>query len=318
MNVLQHLSEIVADLVRNDPRRIVLGEDVIDGGMLGLTRGVAADETLRDRLVSTPLTPASTFAHAAGLAMAGRRPLVVLPSTTALLEGLAGLREACLLPWRTGNSRRVPLLIVAPTGPGFSLGGDASDGIEGVLSRLPDLRVLCAGQSQDVGAWLSAAAELANEEGPTALLLPRRLLLRELAEAPSPDLPDGPERAQVVRSGDAATVFAWGETVELAIAAVERSSVDATVVDVGCLAPLDRDTLVEQANATGKIVIAHGSDRAIAAELAALFADRGILHLDAPVTRVGGTEDPVTPGGELAVLPAVDRLAQAIEDVANY
>lgn len=315
MNVLQHLSDVVADLVRGDPRRIVLGEDVIDGGLLGLTRGVAADEALRDRLVSTPLTPASTFAHAAGLAMAGRRPLVVLPSTTALLEGLAGLREACLLPWRTGNSRRVPLLIVAPTGPGFSLGGDASDGIEGVLSRLPDLRVLCAGQPQDAGAWLTAAAELANDEGPTALLLPRRLLLRELVDPPTHDLPDGP---QVVRSGGAATVFAWGETVELAVAAVERASVDATVVDVGRLAPLDCDALVEHANATGKIVIAHGSDRAIAAELAALFADRGILHLDAPVTRVGGTEDPVAPGNEMAVLPPVDRLAQAIQDVADY
>lgn len=315
MNVLQHLSDVVADLVRGDPRRIVLGEDVMDGGMLGLTRGVAGDEALRDRLVATPLTPASTFAHAAGLAMAGRRPLVVLPSTTALLEGLAGLREACLLPWRTGNSRRVPMLIVAPTGPGFSLGGDASDGIEGVLSRLPDLRVLCAGQPQDAGAWLTAAAELANEEGPTALLLPRRLLLRELSDPPTHDLPYGP---QVVRSGGAATVFAWGETVELALAAVERASVDATVVDVGCLVPLDRDALVEQANATGKIVIAHGADRAIAAELAALFADRGILHLDAPVTRVGGTEDPVTPGGEMAVLPPVDRLAQAIQDVADY
>ena len=160
-----------------------------------------------------------------------------------------------------------------------------------------------------------AAAELANEEGPTALLLPRRLLLRELSDPPTHDLPDGP---RVIRSGGAATVFAWGETVELAVAAVERASVDATVVDVGRLAPLDADALVEQANATGKIVIAHGSDRAIAAELAALFADRGILHLDAPVTRVGGTEDPVTPGGEMAVLPPVDRLAQVIQDVADH
>ena len=150
------------------------------------------------------------------------------------------------------------------------------------------------------------------------MLLPRRLLLRELTQPPAHDLPDGPEQAHVIRSGQAATVFAWGDTVELAMAAVERASVDATVVDVGCLAPLDRDTLVEQANATGKIVIAHGSDQAIAAELAALFADRGILHLDAPVTRVGGSEGPVTPGGELAALPPVERLAQAIQSVADY
>ncbi|MEM6995711.1 MAG: transketolase C-terminal domain-containing protein [Myxococcota bacterium] len=318
MNVLQHLAEVVAGLLREDNRRIVLGEDVIDGGMLGLTRAVAADAELRERLIATPLTPSVTFAHAAGLALGGRRPLVVLASTTALLEGLAGLREACVMEWRTAQARRVPMLIVAPCGPGFSIGGDASDGIEGVLSRVRGIRVLCAGQAGDAGAWLRAAAELADAEGPTVLLLPRTLLLRELNDPPRHDLGRGPIEAHAVRDGNSATVFAWGESVELALAATERAGVDAAVIDVGCLCPLDRDGLAAHARATGKLVIAHGSDRAVAGELAALFADEAILHLDAPVTSVGGAAGPVSAGGEAAALPSVDRLAQAIVSVAEY
>lgn len=318
MNVLQHLSGLVAELLREDDRRIVLGEDVIDGGMLGLTRAVASDEALRSRLVATPLTPSVVFAHAAGLALGGRRPIVVLASTTALFEGLAGLREACMLGWRTGQARSVPMLIVAPCGPGFSLGGDAGDGIEGVLCRLPGLRVLMAGRAQDAGAWLNAAALQADTEGPTVLLLPRRLLLRELSGTANATLTGGPTEAQLVRQGTTATVFAWGETVEIALAAVARTGTDTAVIDVGCLAPLDKDALVSHACATGKIVIAHGSDQAVAAELAALFADQAILHLDAPVTRIGGTSGPTTPGGEAAALPSVDRLAEAIVSVTEY
>lgn len=318
MNVLQHLAEVVGDLLGEDDRRLVLGEDVIDGGMLGLTRAVAGNEQLRERLVATPLTPSVTFAHAAGLAMGGRLPIVVLASTTALLEGLAGLREACLLGWRTAAARRVPMLIIAPSGPGFSLGADAADGIEGVLSRLPDIRVLCASQAEDAGAWLRAAAQTAESEGPTVLLLPRTMLLRELTEPAAHTLDREPDGAHALRTGEAVTVFAWGETVSLSLAAVERSEVDATVVDVGCLAPLDIDGLVEHASATGKIVIAHGTDQAVAAELSALFADRCILHLDAPITRVGGHSGPVTAVGEAAALPSVDRIATAIRTVADY
>jgi len=318
MNVLQHLADVVADLLREDDRRVVLGEDVAEGGMLGLTRGASADEALRDRLVTTPLSPTVTFAHAAGLALAGRLPIVVLASTTGLFEGLAGLREACLVGWRTAQARDVPMLVVVPYGPGFSLGDDATDTAEGIVSALPNLRVLCASDAVDAGAWLRAAADSVATEGPTVLLLPRTLLLRELAEPATHSLSREPGEAHVVRTGAAATVFAWGATVGRVLAAVERTGVDATVVDVGCLSPLDRDGLVEQACATGKIVIAHGSDPTVAAELAALFADLAILYLDAPVTRVGGVQGPVTGADESAALPTVERLAEALRHVAEY
>lgn len=319
-NGLAHLAEVVAELLRSNPAHVVLGEDVLDGGMLGLSRVAAQDEALRERLLPTPLVPGVAIAHAAGLALGGRRPILVLPSTTALLEGLAALREAAVMGWRTAQARRVPLVVVAPSGPGFSTGGDAADGVEGVLGALPGVRVLMAGRVEDLGAWLRVAASDAEDHGPTVLLLPRTLLASDLAEVPTHDLGRDAATPEEVRPGRAATVFAWGETVALAVAAAEHSGSDARVVDVGCLSPLPREALVEHARATGKIVIAHGpgaSDR-IAAELAALFADRAILHLDAPITRVGGTALPLAPHAERAALPSVERLADAIRDVARY
>lgn len=318
MNVLQQLAAVTKQIVAKDGRYVVLGEDVLDGGMLGLTRLIAADPELAPRLVATPLTPSVCFAHAGGLAAGGARPIVVLASTTALLEGLAGLREACLLPWRTAGSRRCPLLIVAPHGPGFSLGADAGDGVEAIAATLPGLRILVASSAELAGALLEDAAAMADQEGPTLLLLPRALLLTELGPTPQDEPPTVAGHARVVRDGAAATVFAWGASVGLALAAVERAGIDAAVVDVASLAPLDREGLLAAARATGKIVIVHGNDRGVASELAALFADQAILTLDAPVTRVGGNDGPVSPANEGTALPGVDRIATAIRSVAEY
>src|SRR5690606_1153658 len=130
--LLEHLARTLTTLLREDERRIVLGEDVADGGLLGLTREAAADPKLATRLVGAPLSPVTALAQAAGAALGGSRPIVVLPSATSLVEGLAGLREAALLGWRLGTP--VPLLVLTPCGPGFGLGGDAADAIETLLT----------------------------------------------------------------------------------------------------------------------------------------------------------------------------------------
>ena len=86
MNALVALSETCAQLLREDPTRVMLGEDVLDGGMLGLSRIAAQDEKLREQLLATPLTNNGIFAHAAGLALGGRKPILALPSAGSLLE----------------------------------------------------------------------------------------------------------------------------------------------------------------------------------------------------------------------------------------
>ncbi len=318
MSVLESLSERVADLLREDERRVLVGEDAADGGMLGLSRVAAGDPGLRSRILSTPLVPASLAAHAAGLAAGGQHPIVLLADVGALVEGFAGLREAASWSWRN-DGLAVPLCFVAPCGPGLSLGGLATEAPEAVLARVPGLHVLCAGQAEDMGAWLRAAVEHAATEGPTVLLLPRRLLLG-VAGTQAHDLGRSPTAAYAVREGTAATVFAWGDALGIALEAATLSGVDATVIDVGSLAPLPLTELETHARATGKLVVVHSGPRVggLGAELAAHFADTAILHLDAPILRVTGADAPRSAADEDAALPAVAEVAEAITRVASY
>jgi pyruvate/2-oxoglutarate/acetoin dehydrogenase E1 component len=248
------------------------------------------------------------------MAVGGVRPIVLMPGAGALVEGLAALREAA----RPGQ-RSAPLLFVAPVGPGFGLGQLGVEGPEAILARVRGLRVLVAGKPEEAGALLRAAAEFWAGETPTVLLIPRALALQTITPTDT-GLARPFAAAHAVREGTEATVFAWGECVGLAEAAVARSGHDVGVVDVECIAPLPRAELIEQAKITGKIVIAHSGPRehGIGAELAALFADEAILHLDAPITRVSGLDAPLPAVDEAQATPSLEALTTAITHAATY
>lgn len=336
MSVLAPLGRLIAELLREDPRRCLLGEDVQSGGMLGLSRAAAEDEDLRPRLLGSPLTGVAHVAHAGGLALAGLRPIALLSSSTALLEALAAVRELGRLCWRRGDQGALPVLFVAPNGPGFGIGGEAAESVESTLAAVPGLELWCAGRAEELCGFLRSAANFDGDEqraiqGPRVLLIPRSVIVRDLNLDIDLDaaLPRSP--SAVLREGQHATVFAWGEALEPALVAAEVCAADddpisSTVVDLGRLAPLDQALLVEQANATGKIVIAHAGPRrgGLGAELAALFADRSILHLDAPVIRVCGEFDGELHDGLVAgheehrASPTASAIAQAITQVVHY
>ncbi|GEM_PF-1250742 len=356
MSALRHLSSLVAALLREDERRCLMGEDVRNGGMLGLSKAAAEDEDLRPRLLGSPLTNAAQVVHAGGLALAGLRPIVLLPSSSALLEALAALRELGRLPWRRGgrhaegdpqdgngngesepDEHPLPVLFVAPNGPGFGLGGEASESVEASLAGVPGLELWSAGRVEDLCPYLRSAADFdaATSDRIRVLLLPRSVLVTEL-EPPEGETeveisaPLGRPPTATLRAGDRATVFAWGASVGPALRAAERCAAgsddapgfEVRVVEVGRLAPLDEDLLVEAADATGKLVIAHSGPRShgLGAELAALFAERSILHLDAPVLRVCGDLDSSSSTGhaESSASPTSAAIAAALHTVVHY
>lgn len=323
MSVLSRLARLCAELLREDPRRVVLGEDVASGGLLGLTRAAAEDEALRPRLLGAPLVPAAAIAHATGLALAGLRPLMILPSATALLEGYAALRELARLRLAGGGERGAPVVFLAPSGPGFGLGGDGAESCEDALCAVAGLRVIALGRADEAVATVRAAAASAIEPGdpPTVVLLPRALLLEadSDADAAADARPRPLGAARLVREGDACTVFAWGGATALALRAADASGHAAAVVDLGGLQPLDGAAVIDAAARTGKVVIVHQGPRsAVAAEVAALCADRAILHLDAPILRVGGEGGPLVAPAEAAALPAEAAVIAAIQAVVTY
>lgn len=316
MNTMEAMSIGLADLLRDDPRRVLLGEDVASGGMLGWSRACVDDPELRARVVSTPLMPATMAAHAGGLALAGLRPIVLLPSAAALVESFAALREIGLVAARSGGDRTAAVLFVAPCGPGFGLGDDAGSAIESTLARLTGVRVFSVGRASDVVRRLADAAAFAEAEEPTVLLVPRLLLATVHDDEPTAE-PTTP--VQVARAGRTITVFTWGEALGPVLAACDDAEVDATVIDVVRLSPLDRDALVEHARDTGRIAIVHAGDRAcgLGAEIAALVAEHAVHYLDAPVLRLCGDDGPHAPADEMRCLPSTDRIASALRELAS-
>ncbi len=317
MNALEALSGVCARLLSTHPDAVMLGEDVRDGGMLGLSRAAAQDPELRERLLGTPLSNGGLFAHAAGLALGGRRPIVALPSGGALLEGLSKLREIAALAWQSGGSSRPGILILAPTGPGFGLGGEASVSPESMLAELPGVRVVTPAAASELGAMIEAAYAC-SDEGPTIVALPRTILLEEI-EAFDEQLEGELGQARVLQSGEDATLFAWGACVPLARQALEHVDASIELVDVRSLSPLDDATLEAAAAKTGKLVIAHAGARThgLGAELAARFADAAIWSLDAPVQRVTGARGPFDATHEFQRLPRVEAIVDALVRVTG-
>lgn len=317
MNVIAAMAQGLVELLREDSRRVLLGEDVATGGMLGLSKPAVEDETLRARVISLPLLPATMAAHAGGLALAGLRPIVLLPTAHALLEGLAGLREVASISGRTGGERSAPVLFVVPVGPGFGIADDGSDGIDAVLARIPGLRVFTVGRSSDVGAWLADAAAFTDAEEPAVLLVPRMLLAAVVDDATPPR--GACPSTTVVHAGSGATIFTWGDALSVVLAACESSAVTPTVIEIHRLHPLDADAIVEAARDTGRVAIAHGGGGGpgIASELAALVAERAIYYLDAPVLRVSGDGGPLVASEELRALPSMTAIAAALEELVS-
>ncbi|MGB1700741.1 MAG: hypothetical protein ACPHRO_12345, partial [Nannocystaceae bacterium] len=179
--------------------------------MLGLTRIAMNDEQLVDRLLGLPLTSTAGLSHAAGLAIGGARPMVLMPSVAGLVEGLTALRETTRFSKRYDTERSLPLLLVAPCGPGFGLGGDAAMDAVSHLTCVDGLRVLVGSDPSEFPELLRAAASFDAGESPTVLLLPRNLLLREMEAAPGEALDErGIDQVRTLERGDALTVFSWG------------------------------------------------------------------------------------------------------------
>lgn len=314
---LDILAQSLEKTLEGDSSVVVLGEDVAHGGNYGLTLPASQRPELAKRLLATPLTTTSLLAHAGGLALGGKQPIVLLGGVSDLLDGLAGLREMGRYNWSGGDTRACPMVVLVPVGPGMDEHDDASESPEQILASIPGIRVLTLGESREVPALFpTALQEAQSSESPVVVLIPRSLLL-----APAVEHPDASpfSTISVHKVGSRATVYCWGGCVPATLLACEELE-DVSVVEVHQLAPLDHDALVAHAERSGRILVVHAGrpENSISAQLAATLADEAILHLDAPVRRLSGPSDWLLPHDDAAAAPSVAAIAQAIEETIHY
>ncbi len=267
------LRAVLEDALAHDDDLVIVGESVGNGGGLaGTTRGLR-ERFGPARVVEVPVADRAAVGFAVGLALGGRTVVVELSSTGRLPAVLEALAEACAIAAK--GEFRVPLVLRVPYGD--EAGERIDRPLGDLLAGVPGLTVACGADTATMTGLLRAAL---RRGGPTLLLEPRALYA-ERGEASDAT----PLAARVLRAGRHVTVAAWGGGVRAALAAADTlagEGIEVEVIDLVTLAPLDRATLSAQVRATGRLVVAHPEDAALAERVLRLGLHEAFLYLEAP------------------------------------
>lgn len=263
---------------------VLLGETVGRmGGHAGTTTGLLATHG-PDRVRDLPVSDRGTLGLALGLALAGKRPVVELAGTHRLLAGLEVLAEAAAIASRRDFA--APLVVRVPYG---TEAGATDAPIGPALARIPGLTVVCASDAGTAAGLLRSAL---TAQGPVVLLEPR-VAMNERSAVGTEALPF---TARTLRSGDHVTIAAWGNGVEPALQAAESlasEGLSAEVLDLVALSPIDRDTLAASIQRTGRLVVVHPDDPALADAARAIGLDEAFLFLESPLARASEAPEAV-------------------------
>ena len=298
-----------------DPRVIVMGEDIGRyGGTYAVTRGLL-DEFGPERVRDTPLSESGFVGAGVGAAMNGLRPIVEIMTVNFSLLALDQLvNGAALMRHMSGGQLNVPLVVRMATGAGRQLAAQHSHSLEGWFAHVPGLRVIAPATIDDARWMLASALTL-----PDPVILFEHVGLYALeGELAEPGGPVDLARAAVRRAGRDVTLVTYGGSVPKALAAAGRLAergVDAEVIDLRVLRPLDVATIVGSVTRTRRAVVIDEMWRtgSFAAEIAATITERAFYELDAPVARVCSAEVPIPYAKHLedAALPSIDAIVAA-------
>ena len=311
--------QAIRDALRADPRTFVMGEDVGRyGGCYAVTKGLL-EEFGPERIVDTPLAENGFTGIAIGAALAGLRPLLeIMTCNFSLLALDQILNNAATLSHMSGGQFAVPLVIRMATGGGRQLAAQHSHSLEGWYAHIPGLKVAAPATVEDARHMLAAA--LAD---PNPVLIFEHVVLYnaegELDPAvTSVDL----QHAWVRRPGRDVTLATYGNSLPkclAAAAALARDGIDAEVIDLRVLRPLDMPTIQASLQRTRRLVIVDEGWKSgsISAEIAARVAEDALYELDAPVRRVCSREVPVPYAAQLeeATLPSVAGIVDAVRSI---
>jgi acetoin:2,6-dichlorophenolindophenol oxidoreductase subunit beta len=312
---IKAINGALAEAMRADPRVVVLGEDVAEGGPYTATKGLA-EEFGVERVRNTPISEGAVCGVAIGAAQAGMRPVLevmFIDFITLALDQL--VNQAAKAHLMSGGHLSVPLVLRTQGGAGHRGAAQHSQSLEAWLTHVPGLKVVMPSGAADAAGLLASAIADPN---PVVFVENKTLYFRreEVPDAIEP-VPIG--RARTVRTGADVTVVALSRMVGEALAAADRlaeDGIEAEVIDPRTLVPLDLDAIVESVRRTNHLVIAHEAVEhgGFGAEIAAQAQAAAFDFLDAPIARVGAPFAPVpfSPPLEDAYVPGAGDVVAAV------
>lgn len=286
MNMIQAINSALDATLADDPKVVIFGQDVgFFGGVFRATDGLQERHGLT-RVFDAPIAEGGIVAMAVGMGAYGMRPVVEIQFADYIYPGTDQLiSEAARMRYRTAGEWWSPITVRPPYGGGIFGGQTHSQSPEGIFTHVAGLETVIPSKPNDAKGLLIAAIE---DDDPVLFFEPKRLYngpfdghhdrpVQSWDKHPASEVPDGHYvvplgKAAIKRSGAAVTVLAYGTMVHVALAATEDSGVDAEVIDLRTLVPLDLETIVDSVNKTGCCVIVHEATLTcgFGAELAAL------------------------------------------------
>jgi len=319
LNLCQALNSGMRKAMENDPKVLVMGEDVGTlGGVFRVTDGLQKDFG-EDRVMDTPLAESGIIGTAIGLALRGYRPVCeiqfdgfVYPAFNQIVSQLAKLHA------RTAGKLRVPVVIRIPVGGGIGAVEHHSESNEAYFAHTAGLRVVYCASPNDAH-WMIRQAIACDD--PVIFYEPMRRYWTKGDVAKDADAPEvlPLDRARTVRPGTDLTLLSWGGTVETCLASArvaEDEGHSIEVIDLRSLAPLDMACITESVSRTHRAVVVHEAPLCggVGAEIVAAITEQCFYDLEAPVTRVGGLNMPYPPAKlEKQYLPDLDRVLDATD-----
>jgi 2-oxoisovalerate dehydrogenase E1 component beta subunit len=317
----------------HDDRVVVMGEDVAKtGGVFRVTAGLL-DKFGEERVIDTPLAEAGIVGSAIGMSIYGLLPVVEIQFDAFVYPGFEQIVvHAARYAWRTRGEVPASIVVRIPFGGGVRAPELHSDSPEALFCHVPGLKVVCPSTPQDARDMLLAAIA---DPDPVIFMEPKRIYRAGRSEV-NEEMPfsfrDGNgtfneylSHARTARDGNDLTIVTYGATVPLVLKAAERladeRSVDARVIDLRSLYPLDVDYIVDAARECGRALVVHEAPRSagLGAEVSSLIHERAMLDLEAPVGRVTGFDVPFPQfANEDDYLPSVDRIVAGAQKVLDF
>jgi 2-oxoisovalerate dehydrogenase E1 component beta subunit len=328
MNMIQALNSAMDVMLTKNPNVLIFGEDVgFFGGVFRATDGLQKKHGIT-RCFDAPIGEAGIVATAIGMGAYGLKPVIeiqfadyIYPAYDQIVSAAARLR------YRSAGDFTAPITLRSPYGGGIFGGQTHSQSPEALFTHVCGIKTVIPSNPYDAKGLLISAIE---DEDPVMFFEPKRIYngpfdghhdrpVQPWSKHKASDVPDGYYtvplgKAAIAREGNDLTILAYGTMVHVALAAVEDTGIDAEVVDLRTLIPVDIETIQASVEKTGRCVIVHEATRTsgYGAELTSLVQEHCFYHLEAPIERVAGWDTPYPHAFEWQYFPGPGRVATAM------
>jgi 2-oxoisovalerate dehydrogenase E1 component beta subunit len=331
MNMIEAINSALDIMLTRDPDIVLMGEDIgYFGGVFRATAGLQ-EKHGKTRVFDTPISECGIIGAGVGMAAYGLRPVPEIQFADYIYPGLDQLvSEAARMRYRSANDYICPMTVRSPFGGGIFGGQTHSQSPESLFTHVCGIKTVIPSNPYDAKGLLIASIE---DNDPVIFFEPKRIYngpfsgyydrpVEPWAKHDGSAVPQDYYRIELgkaarVREGQAVTVLAYGTMVHVVKTVVDEIGIDAEIIDLRTLLPLDIEAIEASVKKTGRCMVVHEATRTsgFGAELAALVQERCFYNLEAPVERVTGFDTPYPHSLEWAYFPGPVRIARAFEKI---